>query len=486
MAGINLTFWFDAEDYTSPYEPICLQRLTAIFARRGLCATWKLVGEELRMLRRAAEGNDPARDQAAAREALRSIAAQNLGFHTDWHSLHPTVAEYCSGAGWEEGQRRFAEIEGPGLNSLREAFPDRAVVCYGQPGASWAPQAYPVLRRWGIPLYMDEAGHLGLDEQPFFYGGVLNVLRLRHRCLRHRGHRPPTEGAEEALADLDRIAREVGARGGGLAQCWWHPNEWYTDQWWDGLNFGGGVNRVTPQPDGRTAYRLPEPVPDQERERRFASLAVFLDGVARRPDVRVCSGEDIVAAYPDRARGHTFGPDVLALVAEALGEEITHQRHGDLTLSAGEATYLLASALAAPQVPSEVTLDVQPDGPTVRRVASLPASTGLDEVRTAAAAFVEHVHRTGRVPDELPLAGGTADPAALAAAFAAAYPQLAGRRVGPTGRVTLGYPRLSAEDHVRGDGVWGWSIFAPDFHPGDLIELGRLQAWTLKPAVAVG
>src|SRR5438477_6822567 len=31
--------------------------------------------------------------------------------------------------------------------------------CYGQPGNSWAPQAFPSLASWGVGLYLDEAAH---------------------------------------------------------------------------------------------------------------------------------------------------------------------------------------------------------------------------------------------------------------------------------------------------------------------------------------
>jgi hypothetical protein len=33
-------------------------------------------------------------------------------------------------------------------------------------------------------------------------------------------------------------------------------------------------------------------------------------------------------------------------------------------------------------------------------------------------------------------------------------------------------------DHVE----WGWVIFPPGFNGDRLLELGQLQAWTLKPA----
>lgn len=473
---VHLVFWFDCEDYTSPYEPTCLARLTGMFARRGLPATWKLVGEEVRMLRRAAAGRAADRNASDAQAALTIMARQSIGFHTDQHSLHPTVAEYCAGAGWEDGQVRVAATEAAGLAALAAAFPGKPISCYGQPGASWAPQVYPLLRRWGIPLYMDEAAHIGLDERPFFYCGVLNVLRLRQFCLRQRGHRPPEEGAVQAVADLERVIRAL-APDSGLAQCWWHPNELYTNAWWDGLNFGAGVNRVAPRPDGDTAYHVPPMVEAAILEARFQSLASFLDVVASRRDIHVCSAEEILAAYPDQALGHAFDPSELRRIAESLAAEVTYIRMDNITLSAAEGAYLLARALAAGAEGQPPALPGPIDGPSRRVQGAHPAGATLDALRAAARAFADHVEATGHVPPLLELDGGTLGPATLARAFARAF--LARRDW-----VALETVQLSAETHVSEQGVWDWSIFPPGFSAPDLIELGRLQAWSLKPALA--
>ncbi|HEY9434561.1 MAG TPA: hypothetical protein VI260_24125, partial [Blastocatellia bacterium] len=40
--------------------------------------------------------------------------------------------------------------------------------------------------------------------------------------------------------------------------------------------------------------------------------------------------------------------------------------------------------------------------------------------------------------------------------------------------------RYVAEDSPR---LWGWVIFPEGFHAPKIIELARLQAWTLKPAL---
>jgi ABC-type molybdate transport system substrate-binding protein len=44
---------------------------------------------------------------------------------------------------------------------------------------------------------------------------------------------------------------------------------------------------------------------------------------------------------------------------------------------------------------------------------------------------------------------------------------------------------LAAEQFVAKDSlaIWNWPIFPSGFHSTHLMELARLQAWTLKPAL---
>ena len=44
---------------------------------------------------------------------------------------------------------------------------------------------------------------------------------------------------------------------------------------------------------------------------------------------------------------------------------------------------------------------------------------------------------------------------------------------------------LAAEKYVAKDSpeLWGWVIFPEGFHSPAIMELGRLQAWTIKPAI---
>jgi hypothetical protein len=56
----------------------------------------------------------------------------------------------------------------------------------------------------------------------------------------------------------------------------------------------------------------------------------------------------------------------------------------------------------------------------------------------------------------------------------------------PPSSVALREGRFTADRHVTADSIdlWRWPIFPEGFHAPRLMELARLQAWTLKPAVA--
>jgi hypothetical protein len=51
--------------------------------------------------------------------------------------------------------------------------------------------------------------------------------------------------------------------------------------------------------------------------------------------------------------------------------------------------------------------------------------------------------------------------------------------------VTVLPAELSAAQWVAKDSpsIWEWPIFPPGFHSEHLMELARLQAWTIKPAI---
>jgi peptidoglycan/xylan/chitin deacetylase (PgdA/CDA1 family) len=166
-ARAYVILWFDTEDYILPQSDDAAKRVAAFLTEQGIRATFKVVGEKARALERRGR-----------RDVIGALAQHEIGYRSDTHSQHPTVAEYEAGLDWQDGIEEFDRRERRGYDDVRRIF-GQAPSCYGQPGASWAPQSYPALREWGVRVYLDDGRQVGLNVEPFWYGVLLNLFNLR-------------------------------------------------------------------------------------------------------------------------------------------------------------------------------------------------------------------------------------------------------------------------------------------------------------------
>ncbi len=148
---VYIVLWFDTEDYILPQSDDAAKRIASFLTQQDIRATFKVVGEKGRTLERRGR-----------RDVIGALAHHEIGYHSNTHSQHPTVAEYESALDWESGVEEFTRRERPGYDDLRRIF-GQAPTCYGQPGNSWAPQPYGALKNWGVKVYLDEAPHVGLQ-----------------------------------------------------------------------------------------------------------------------------------------------------------------------------------------------------------------------------------------------------------------------------------------------------------------------------------
>jgi len=491
-------FWFDVEDYVTPESDEALKGLLQAFEARGAQATWKLVGEKARAL-----------EARGRTDILRLLQRQDIGYHTDTHSQHPVLAEYLSQMGWEDGVAEVRRREAPGYADLVRICGPAST--FGQAGGSWAPQLYPALRELGIPLFMDEASHIGLDEGPFWYGGVLHINRLRQSCTRME-FRAGREGLERGCREFEAICQRLRPEG-GLISVYYHPCEWATSRFWDGVNFGRGA-----QPP-RSEW-LPAPTVSAAEMRQGLDLfGEYLSFALAQDDVEVITGRQVLGLLPDRSRQRCFGPAEVARLAAFERGQITYRLVDGAALAPSEIFLLTCAALAvagAPRPPHssdvapsflslaqptqresawgcpasggpgesplQLALRDTPYGPTRRAASTLAAGTSLRAAALVDAAldtlgFIERHHR---LPDAVWLGSYRLAPADFLATAARLLGRVcAGERVES---VPLSEGTLALESHVP-DSAWGWVIFPEDFDGSPIIELGRLQTWTLKPAL---
>src|SRR3989441_6481986 len=170
---VDVILWFDTEDYLLPADDDATKRLAEMLTERNIHATFKLVGEKARMLERRGR-----------RDVITALNKHDIGYHSDFHSVHPAPAEYLADCGLLDGIAEFARREGPGAADVRRIFRVTTLSCYGQPGSSWGSQTIAALKQIGvapngIACYVDEGTHVGLNGKPFWYADALVVYHMQ-------------------------------------------------------------------------------------------------------------------------------------------------------------------------------------------------------------------------------------------------------------------------------------------------------------------
>jgi hypothetical protein len=476
---VLVLLWFDTEDYLLPASDDAAKRVAEILSARGIRGTFKLVGEKARVLERRGRT-----------DVIAALKRHDIGYHSNLHSVHPTPAEYLAEAGWSEGVSEFARREGQGARDVMRVFGVPSLSCYGQPGASWAPQAYAALAGMGIvtpagvSAYVDEGNHVGLDEEPFWYAGVLTVFGMGRNLTRMPLHDP--HGLEAGRTDFQKIYERLRAQRGGLVSIYYHPAEWVHREFWDAVNFSRGANpprEQWTQPPQRTAA---------ETDAAFRSFETYIDFMRALPGVRFVTASDLPAVYPDHVRSDgvdlATARSLAALISRTDSLDILRDARQRAVSPADQFAIvigLLVDAVERGDAPAHADVPAlvgPPEAPPRTNAMQVPWTAFRDALGGAAEEMRARRHVPARVfVGAVPVA--PADFLRAAAHVVAGWPDTGPPRFPGTVAIGSGV-RLATERFVSEDSpaVFDWVIHPPGFHAPRIIEQAKLQAWTLKPA----
>lgn len=465
-AKVYVLLWFDTEDYLLPASDDAALQVAQTLTREGIRGTFKIVGHKARTL-----------EKRKRLDVIEALKKHEIGYHSNWHSVQPTPAMYASNMEWDEGVAEFERREGKGKEDVERIFGVKPT-CYGQPGSSWCPQSYAVLNRWGM-IYLDAGRHVSLEGKPCHFGGILNLYQLTHTIRADLNKPDLLEQAKQRFAEA---RAQLLAEGGGLVSTVYHPCEWVHKKFWDGVNFAKGAN---PPPE---KWQLPPQKTEEETRQSFRIFAEYLAFMKRFPDVEFITASEAGRLYADRARQRSFGKKEIQAIAEGVGEEVSFQRHGEWSLSASEVFDVLVRFQARrldDKKTESVTWRITPLGPTSKPVSMEEVVlTDAIQFRRTLADVEDYLTRQGRIPAAVWL-GSTPVPAEafLRAVARTTLLSLEGKPLPE--QIEIPKARLGAARYVSADEprLWGWVIFPPGFKAPHLMEVGRRQAWTLKPAL---
>lgn len=465
---VYVLIWFDTEDYIKPQSDDAAKRLAVFLSQQGIPATFKVVGEEARALK-----------QRQRQDVITALAQHDIGYASNTHSQHPTVAEYEANLGWAAGVEEFNRRERPGFDDVSHIF-RKAPVAYGQPGTSWAPQAFPALQKWGVRVYLDEGKQVGLRGRPFWYGGILNIFNTREGELL----RPDENWANLDSAKVrfqDAYVTLTSRKAGGVISIYFRPWEFVTKEPWNEVNFDNGAN---PPPEQWKQPALKTPEDTEKAFQYFESLVQLLKSF---PRVQFLTASGAADRFRDRAQMHVFSSPEVRAAAEQVSSEVSFQAGDSFNLSASEVFYVINKFLAGMikrQGNDALILDGTPYGPASAAQplkAKLAAPWG--QVARTVVDVQDSLEKTGRIPSEIWLGSQSIPPESYLVGIAQAAQSLL-QNAEPPNSITFAPARLAAADFVADDApdLWEWPIFPHGFHAPKLMSLAKLQAWTLKPA----
>lgn len=468
QSKVHFVLWFQADDYIQAASDDALKRLAVFLNQQGIRATFQVAGEKARELERRGR-----------RDVIGALASHEIACTSLAAGQHPTVAEFESLLDWQSGGEEFNRREHRSFESARRVF-GRTPVCYGHPGRDWAPQSYPVLRDWGIKVYLAESAPLSLEGKPFRYGGMLNLVGLREGA----NLRPNAEWSNLADAKAnfqDSYLRLTSQPAGGVASLWFRPCEFVESRPWDEVNFARGA-----QP-AHDEWKQPPLKSPQESERAFEYFQGLISYIKSFPRAEFVTASQAASLLSDPAQRHVYPQERLGAIAEQLSPQVDIYRTQGYTLAPSEIFFLLNTFVANvvhrnSQQP--ILLDGIPDGPA----SPAPQLTSAFEVpwglfsRTVLD-VTDFLRQNKRLPSVVWFGSQPAPPESYLGALAQAVKSFLGNAARPASvRVAPG--SLATASHVADDSpaAWNWGIFPSGFHAPNLITLAKLQAWTLKPA----
>lgn len=470
MPPIYVYLWFDIEDYVSRESDDLPLTAFRILDKYGVRATCKIVAEKIRIL-----------EENNRKDIISAISRHDVGYHLDTHSRHPTLYEYLADLDVRSGAEEFYEREHSGLEELARVF-SRNPSCFGHPGPTWAPQVYPALTRMNIPVYLDETPILNLRGQPYWYCGLLNLNGANENFISFDYTFEKATGITEVKRRFKKIHDRLQKSGGGAVSVLFHLHTAINRKFWDEVNFGNGTNIP------REAYRRPPAQPPEITQRAWKNFDELIGYISSFEDVIFITASDATRIY-QRSRHVTISRKQLTQVARHFRVSTGYFEKDGSVMSPAEAFYALTTALVAITSGSfheEIELR-EPLGPLAPFRSIGKRTLQTRDLIESAKLVVNYISREEYLPSNISIGTYTvlSPEDFLATVCKLLLVLVSGKPMPQAMSLSRGRPPdLKCINAANFRKACKWKVLPRNFRAPKILQQIRLQAWTLRPAVA--
>jgi hypothetical protein len=212
------------------------------------------------------------------------------------------------------------------------------------------------------------------------------------------------------------------------------------------------------------------------------------------PRVQFVAASEALALFRDSAQNRIFRVQEVAEIAREVELGISFQIYDDYTLAASDVFSLLNQfvADAVSKKPSgPLRLGSTPYGPASAGSTSAGLEKGIEvpwsQFSRTTLDLADYLEKNQQIPSVVWLGSQSIPPESYLVALSQVTKKLIVDGE-PPDSVRVATAHLAAAKYVAEDSpaLWNWVIFPPGFHSPSIMNLARLQAWTLKPALLRG
>jgi hypothetical protein len=404
------------------------------------------------------------------------MARHDVGSHTSLGSIHPTVTEILEHAPFDAGVETMLENEGAGFDDLERIFGQRPAAL-ARHGGSYGPQLVAALAKMGAAYVYSPVSLPG--HNAVWFANTLNFHGEGDFGFFDDAYHDDAL-FDPMLAALDEKI-PAGTRGLDVVAFFAnHPSKVRSIEFWD-FNYYKGAN------PGPKDWKTPELRPLESMETARKNFRRLVEYLQSRHDIELTTYRDLVERFGHQPE--TIGKARLAKIAREIlkeGEIVISPDYSPAETFAALATALTAYG-AEGQVPEELECR-RPFGPLQRP----PREPGIEEVTAdQALELARQAHGVITSGEHLPRAvavdGAEIGTGSLLALFSAVYGDGVEGRLAATYTVPAFAPHPTENEAAIVEEVRGckeWPVHREDLDMSDLVEMTRLQMWTLKPAQA--
>jgi len=455
---------FDVEDYITPAsEGIddIPKWLAEIMSEVGVTGTFFVIGEKVRSL-----------ESRGRQDVIAAMAKHDIGSHTNFGSIHPTVTEILEYADWDSGVQQMLYNESAGFEELERIF-GIPVMTLARHGGSYGPQLIYALGQLGkgyvySPIHLPGHNAVWFCNTLNFHGdyGFFDNTYYKDEFFN-----PVFDSVQQnfpkEIEGLDVVA---------FFGC--HPCKVRTEQFWD-FNYYEGANPALSEckaPDLRPLESM------ETAKKNFRRLMEFLKS---QENIRITTFNDLMERF-------SYQHDYIAREdLQVYAETILSQKCIviDSDFSPAEMFSALVVSLTEYARTGEIPKKSERESPLgpMQMPETMPAISEISNVQ----AFVlvgeayNWIRDRGYLPSGFKVGEGNIGTGSLLALFGDIYLDvLSGEPKESYAILPFDpYPRENEQNIISEvEGCKSWPVHRPDLDMTHLVYLTKLQLWTLKPA----